>query len=175
MQNYLVVTALIENSSDIIRTFSKLSKTSGCNVVDSHFSVIGEQISITLFLSGTWDAIAKMEAMLDKLGKQHETQILTKRTPLETMNGDAMPYAVDIVGVDQAGIIFAIAEFMSNNDLAIQEMSSNTYLASQTGTKMFALHMAINLPLDASIAAIRGDFIDFCDQLNLDAIMEPVK
>jgi glycine cleavage system transcriptional repressor len=40
---------------------------------------------------------------------------------------------------------------------------------------MFSLHVTINVPADISISAIRGDFIDFCDRLNLDAIMEPVK
>ena len=64
---------------------------------------------------------------------------------------------------------------MASNELDIQEMASNTYLASQTGAKMFSLHMLINIPVDISISAIRGDFIDFCDRLNLDAIMEPVK
>lgn len=175
MQNYLVVSALLENSSDIIRTFSKLSKTSGCSIMDSRFSALGKEISVTLFLSGTWDAIAKVEDMLDKLGEEHETRILTKRTKPDDLRGDSMPYAVDVVGVDQAGMIFDIANFMASNDLAIQEMSSNTYKAAQTGAKMFSLHMTVNIPLDSSIAAVRGDFIDFCDRLNLDAIMEPVK
>ncbi len=44
-----------------------------------------------------------------------------------------------------------------------------------TGAKMFSLHMMVNIPSDSSIASIRGDFIEFCDRLNLDAIMEPVK
>lgn len=175
MQNYLVVSALIENSSEIIRTFSKLPESSGCNIVDSQFKVLGHQLSLTLFLSGSWDAIAKIEAMLLKLEQQHQIKILTERTEVDRLQGDSMPYAVDVVGIDQVGIIFDIANFMSSNELHIQELSSNTYEASQTAAKMFSLHMMVNIPLDSSIAAIRGDFIDFCDRLNLDAIMEPVK
>ena len=175
MQNYLVVSALIENSSEIIRTISKLPKSSGCNIVDSRFKVLGHQLSLMLFLSGTWDAIAKIENMLGKLEQNHQIKILTKRTEVDSLQGDSMPYAVDVVGIDQAGIIFDIIDFMSSNNLLIQEMSSNTYEASQTAAKMFSLHMMVNIPLDSSIAAIRGDFIEFCDRLNLDAIMEPVK
>ncbi len=175
MQNYLVITALIENSSEIIRRFSKLSKSSGCNIVDSRYKVLGHELSMMLFLSGSWDAIAKMEDMLEKIGQEHQVKILTKRTEVDSLQGDSMPYAVDVVGIDQAGIIFDITDFMSSNNLLIQEMSSNTYEASLTGAKMFSLHMMVNIPLDSSIAVIRGDFIDFCDRLNLDAIMEPVK
>jgi len=175
MQNYLVVSALIENTSEIIRTFSKLPKSSGCNIVDSQFKVLGHELSLVLFLSGTWDAIAKMEDMLGKLEQEYKIKILTRRSEVDSLQGDSMPYAVDVVGIDQPGIIFDITDFMSSNNLLIQEMASNTYKASHTGAKMFSLHMMVNIPLDTSIAAIRGDFIGFCDQLNLDAIMDPVK
>jgi glycine cleavage system transcriptional repressor len=175
MQKHLVISALIDNSDEIIRTFSKLPESSGCNIVDSQFKVLGKKLSLMLFLSGNWDAIAKIESMLEKLEQQHQIKILSERTEVESLQGDAMPYAVDVVGIDHPGIIFDITNFMSSNDLRIQEMGSNTYQASQTGAKMFSLHMMVNIPLDTSISAIRGDFIDFCDHLNLDAIMEPVK
>ncbi len=54
-------------------------------------------------------------------------------------------------------------------------MDTNTYKAVNTGASMFSMHMTVNIPADISIASIRGDFIEFCDQLNLDAIMEPLK
>ena len=40
---------------------------------------------------------------------------------------------------------------------------------------MFSLHVTISVPTNTSIAALRGEFMDLCDQLNLDAVMEPVK
>jgi glycine cleavage system transcriptional repressor len=40
---------------------------------------------------------------------------------------------------------------------------------------MFSLHMTISVPTNLYIAGLRGEFMDFCDHLNLDAIMEPVK
>ena len=175
MQHYLVVSTLIESSSDIIRTFSKLSRTSGCSILECRFSVHGQELSVTMYLSGTWDAIAKMEDMLAKLSKEHDTPVISKRTRQTDLPGDAMPYAIDVVGADQHGIIDDMTDFMISNELTIRDMSSHTYQASQTGASMFSLHMTINIPLDASIAAIRGEFIDFCDRLNLDAIMEPVK
>ena len=79
MQNYLVVSALSENSSEIIRKFSKLSKSSGCNIIDSRFKVFGHELSLMLFLTGTWDAIAKIEDMLSILAKENQIKILTLR------------------------------------------------------------------------------------------------
>lgn len=175
MQNYLVVSTLIDNSNEIIHSFAKLAKASGCNIVESRFNVLGQQLSIMLFLSGSWNEIAKMEDMLHKLEAERQTKILMNRTTTPDMKGNAMPYAVDVVGIDKPGVILEITDFMSSSNLIIQDLTSNTYEASQTGAKMFSLHMTVNISLDTSIAAIRGDFIDFCDRLNLDAIMEPIK
>jgi len=40
---------------------------------------------------------------------------------------------------------------------------------------MFTLHMIAHIPLNSSISTIRNEFTEFCDQFNLDAIMEPLK
>ncbi len=77
--------------------------------------------------------------------------------------------------MDRIGVVHDITEFLVNNDISIQDMFTNTYQATHSGTPMFSLNATINIPADISISAIRGDFIDFCDRLNLDAIMEPVK
>jgi len=40
---------------------------------------------------------------------------------------------------------------------------------------MFALQMAINIPTTVPISLLRDEFLELCDRLNLDAILEPVK
>ncbi len=175
MQNFLVVSALIDDSDEIVHKLTKLVKHSGCNISESRFNVLGQKRAIMLFLDGSWNEIAKMEDMLHKLEQELETSILIDRTTVPETQSNAMPYAIDVVGIDQPGVILEITQFMTKSKLSIQDMFSNNYLASSTGAKMFSLHMTINIPMDASIASVRGDFMDFCDRLNLDAIMEPVK
>ena len=86
-----------------------------------------------------------------------------------------MPYSIDIASMDRIGIVHDITDFLVSNQIDIQELCTNTYHATHSGTPIFSLHIAINIPADISISGIRGDFIDFCDRLNLDAIMEPIK
>jgi glycine cleavage system transcriptional repressor len=40
---------------------------------------------------------------------------------------------------------------------------------------MFAVQMAVNIPADTHVGRLREEFMEFCDNLNLDAIMEPIK
>lgn len=45
----------------------------------------------------------------------------------------------------------------------------------QTGADMFSAQVTIGIPATTHIAALRDDFLEFCDGLNLDAIMDPMK
>ena len=44
-----------------------------------------------------------------------------------------------------------------------------------TGAPMFSLYMALSVPNSIHIPMLREEFLDFCDHLNLDAILEPIK
>jgi glycine cleavage system transcriptional repressor len=40
---------------------------------------------------------------------------------------------------------------------------------------MFSVHISLEVPADTHIASLREEFLDFCDRLNLDAVIEPIK
>jgi len=82
---------------------------------------------------------------------------------------------VDVVALDHPGIVYRLAEFFSSRDINIEELSTATYAAAHTGTPMFSVHMTVNVPASMHIASLREEFMDFCDELNLDAVLEPVK
>ena len=44
-----------------------------------------------------------------------------------------------------------------------------------TWLHVLVLHMTVGIPADSAIAAVRGEFMDFCDELNLDAMLTPVR
>jgi glycine cleavage system transcriptional repressor len=54
-------------------------------------------------------------------------------------------------------------------------MATTGYAAAHTGTPMFSVHMTVGIPADVHIASLREEFMDFCDSMNLDAVLEPLK
>ena len=173
--NFLALTILGNNTPGLLPEITRAIKECGCSISENRTNVFGKEISITMLLNGNWDAIAKIEGGIDRIKSRYDIDIISKRTGVSTVDKDMMPYAIDIVTYDHIGIVNDIVEFIVRNDLEIQEIQTNTYNASYTGTRMFSMHMIINVPIDFPIATMRGDFMDFCDRLNLDAIMEPVK
>lgn len=175
MQNYIAISALGASRSSLLEALVKAVRDCGCSIADSRMSVLGDRFALMLLLSGTWDAIAKIETMLPRLENQLQVKVISQRTEPRKRPGNMMPYAIEVVAADQVGIVHEIAQFFGQREIAIEDMYSGTYAAAHTGTLMFSLHMTISVPVNLSIAGLRGEFMDFCDQLNLDAIMEPVK
>jgi glycine cleavage system transcriptional repressor len=175
MQQYLVLTALGQNLPGAVVQLGRVTRDCGCNIVDSRMAAMGSEVAAIMMVSGPWDSIAKIEDQLPKLQQDLGMALHWKRTESGANDTSEMPYAIDVVGCDRAGVVFDIAKFIADNELHIQDLHSNTYQAARTGTQMFSLHMTVSIPVSMSISALRNDFMDFCDRLNLDAIMEPVK
>ncbi len=175
MQNLLVTSAIGSNKPGLVEAFSRTVKDCGCSIVDSRMTVLGGEFAMILLLSGSWDSIAKLEAALPRLEPQLGLHITSRRTSSDASSQTCMPYAVEVVAMDHPGIVHEIAHFFSHREINIVELNTGSYAAAHTGSPMFSLHMTISIPSNLSIAALRGDFMDFCDHLNLDAILEPVK
>ena len=175
MDNYLLITALGKPDAAMLEQFTKAIKESGGRIIESRMCALGNEFSILMLLTGTWDAIAKIEDMLPRLESKLSISIRAKRTEPAKHAGNLMPYAIEVVSMDNAGIVHDIVDFFAVNKISIQDMHANTYKAANTGAPMLSLHMTINIPAAKSIATIRTDFMEFCDHQNLDAILEPVK
>ena len=80
-----------------------------------------------------------------------------------------------MISLDHPGIVYRLANFFSTRSITIHDLNTSSYAAAHTGSPMFAVHMTIDIPAEIHIAALRDEFMDFCDEYNLDAIMEPIK
>ena len=89
--------------------------------------------------------------------------------------GDTLPYAVEVVAVNQPGIVHHLASFFASRSINIEDLVTRSYSAPHTGTPMFSVNLAIGIPSSMHIAMLREEFLDFCDELNLDAVLEPIK
>ncbi len=61
MSSYLVVSALGENQKGLVNELASLASSSGCNIVDSRMTLLGNEFAVIMLLKGEWNALAKME------------------------------------------------------------------------------------------------------------------
>jgi len=175
MKNLLVITALGEDRPGIVNEISRLIVDTGCNIEDSRMTVLGGDFAIILLVSGKWNELAKLENSLPALGRKQNLLVNTKRTEPPRPRGNLLPYAVEAVALDHPGIVHQLANFFARREINIRDMATASYAAAHTGTPMFSVQMTVDVPAGTHIGALREEFMDLCDELNLAASIEPVK
>ena len=173
--NQLVLSALGEDKPGIIDELSRCVLDSGCMILDSRMAVLGGDFALLLQVGGNWNNIAKLENQIAGLEERLGLVITSRRNADRGTAGDLLPYGVEVVALDQPGIVHNLARFFSQRQINIKEMVTSSYPAPHSGTSMFSVHMSVEIPAKTQISTLREEFMDFCDQMNLDAVIEPVK
>ena len=174
-RNHLVISALGKDRPGIINDLSKAIFDLGLNITDSRMTVLGGEFAILLLVDGQWNQLARLEDEVPDLEQQLGLTIVTRRTEPRKASADLLPYAVEVVSLDHPGIVHHLARFFSERGINVEDMSTTSYAAAHTGTPMFAVNMHVGIPSDIHIAALREEFMGFCDGMNLDAVLEPLK
>jgi glycine cleavage system transcriptional repressor len=174
-KQYLVLSALGNDRPGIVDRLSKTILDEGCNVADSRMTVLGGEFAIILMIDGNWNKISNIENKISSIEEQLELTIICKRTDGRSGAVDVLPYSVEVVALDHPGIVHHLASFFSHREINIEDMVTSSYAAPHTGTEMFSVDMTVGIPSEIHIATLRDDFMEFCDSMNLDAALEPLK
>ena len=60
-------------------------------------------------------------------------------------------------------------------NLAARRLQCNPQVLGLTGAAMFSIQMAINVPATMHLASMRDAFHEYCEEQNLDAVIEPIQ
>ena len=113
-----------------------------------------------LLVSGNWHTLARLESELGKRGPDDTLLVTVRRTEQRTVREDQLPYAVDVVCLDHAGIVSNLAGFFAARDIEIAELTTRSYAAAHTGAPMFSVQMSVNIPSRLHISALREEFMN---------------
>lgn len=173
MKKHLVISALGKDRPGIVNQVARVILDAGCNIEDSRMTVLGGEFALILLVSGVWNEVAKLEAQLRTLEKKLDLTLVMKTTEPRPTKQSMVPYVVDVVAMDHPGIVHDVAAFFSTREINIEDLNTWTYAAAHTGTPMFSMNMTISVPAEVNIGRLRDEFTRFCDEMNLDATLEP--
>jgi glycine cleavage system transcriptional repressor len=173
----LAITVLGEDRSDLIVELTRTIKDCKCSILESRMTELGTQFAGHVLVEGNWNHIVRLESSLDIQANRIGLKISTLRTKDQDTPEEqqGLPYAIDVFATDQLNNIHELSVFLANRQIKIVDLSTSRYPAPFSGTPLFLAHMIVKIPLGMRIITLRDEFLDFCDQQNLDAILEPVK
>jgi glycine cleavage system transcriptional repressor len=171
----VVLSAVGTDRPGVVKDISKAILDCGGNIEESRMTSLGAEFAVLMLISGNWHTPAKLEKALEALSETHNLSINLKKTGARADQQDCVPYGVDVVCLDQSGIVYSLSEFFATRNIEISDLLTRSYSAPHTGAPMFSVQMAVSIPASVPIGQLRDDFHDLCEQLNLDSILEPVK
>ena len=173
MSEQLVITALGDDRPGIVDELSNALFKHSLNIEDSRMSVLGGEFAILLLVSGARPSIDAFVADTPVLEQALNMKLQVKLTSTTPSRQTLIPYTVEVVAIDHPGIVHKLASFFSARQINIVDLSTERYAAAHTATPMFAVNMTIGIPADMPIKSLREEFINMCEDLNLDASMTP--
>lgn len=174
-RQHLAVSAIGADRTGMVHDLTRIITDCGGNIAESRMASLGAEFAMLLLVNGNWHALARIESELKRLAESGALTVHLRRTEARAPRKDMLPYSVDIVSLDQTGIVAGLSGFFAARNIDISEVATRSYAAAHTGAPMFAVQMIINVPGKLHVSQLREEFMDYCDSMNLDAILEPVK
>ena len=175
MQTYIVVSLTGPDKAGIVFECARLADDAGCQVKDSRMAVLGGQFCAQMLVAGNWNAVAKLESSLPRLARDLDLELTVRRTDLRQDTDKLIPYGVEVLSLDRPGVMREVTEFFSRRQINVEDLYTTCYSAMHTQAPMYSLHMTVGVPADTSIATLRNEFLEMCDELNLDAVLTAFK
>ena len=171
----LAITTLSNKSSDFIFEIIPAITDCNCSLVEIRYSKVANANAAHLLIDGEWNHIAKLENTLDIIQNRLGINIQKLRTEKNVENGDFIPYSLETISLNRDGILNFITSFLTDRHIIINEIIGSCYKASYNQTPLFSTKFVILVPPEIQLLPLREEFLDFCDRLNIDAILEPIK
>ena len=174
-KQHLAVSAIGSDRTGMVHDLTRVITDCGGSIAESRMSALGNEFAMQMLVTGNWHTLARIESELGRLANSGTLSVHLRRTEARPSRKEMLPYSIDIVSIDQAGIVAGLSGFFASRSIDICEAATRSYAAAHTGAQMFAVQMTINVPAKLHVAHLREEFMDYCDTMNLDAILEPVK
>ena len=169
----LILSIITQDRPGIVKDISEVVNNRGCNIEDSRMMVLGGSFAILMMVTGDDSAIKRLQEREVQLNKDLDAIVQMQKASDRDAEEHAQPYLIEVVSLDHQGIIKELSEFVSSRHINIETLNTETYAAPHTGSTMFRLEMSVNIPSSVKTGDFKNDLIDYCDQRNLDVVIEP--
>jgi glycine cleavage system transcriptional repressor len=174
LNSYLVITALGPDQDNLVTRLTQHITNFGGHILNTRMTTLGSEFAVMLLIEGSWGAVAKIEASLPGIDQKLGISTHIRRTTPSVKQNKTMPYVVHAITNDRDGILNDVAQFFAKQDIKIEDIHAHTYLAN-TGTRMSSLTINVNISVATHLPTLREHFMLYCDAINLDAGLEPLR
>lgn len=165
-QHYLVITALGADRPGIVNTITRHVSGCGCNIEDSRLAMLGEEFTLIMLLSGSWNAITLIESTLPLKGAELDLLIVMKRTNAHERQATPNTLWVNVEVRDSPHLIERFTDLFDSSQINIAELACKTRPALGDSPPRLTIQITAHGHADWPVAQIEDTFHQLCTELN---------
>lgn len=147
-----------------------------CELLELRGTGLSHTLGLVMIVEGHWNQLAKLEVAMDTLARKlgFSVSYLRHAEPTtDTLLG--LPYLLEVFSGNDKPVIPELTVFLLERGIVIEEINASRHLAAYFNHPIFAVKMVVLLPANMRILSLREEFLDVCDDLGIDGILEPIK
>ena len=141
--------------------------------------VVNHNKSITLFsLTGTWNNINKIETLLKKKAKNEPENIISSIISSQddtTIIQEHISYHINIVATSDTNLISELLSLLASCEIKVENISLDNHTETPQQIPLVVLNAKVLIDKNYSLSDIRERFLIFCDNLNIDGVLDPIR
>jgi glycine cleavage system transcriptional repressor len=162
--------------ADWLTYFSQLIQEHGGQIGDSRLLRSHDQAIFSVQVMGSWDAIVKLEHALSRVEKHLDVRCFSQRVTQNPASVEHfLPYIVEVTAPLEGEWLAILVRFFYEQGLNIADLHTQQQLSPASQLPLLTLTLTVHVPVQHSLSILRGEFIDLCDALNIDAMLSPLR
>lgn len=174
-QHLLTITLAGPQQPGLTRAIVSEVAERGCNILDCRVAPIGNQYFAALMVDGNWSSLGRLETALPGIAEQLGLGHSCNRSEHRTDNVDMRPYAVEIIAPQTPGLLKELLDYFHAQGIEVVEVVAQNYDAMHTGAPLANLQLVVHVPMAVHPPTLRESFMDLCDDLHADGLLDPIK
>lgn len=178
MSKKFLLTAISKDRPGIVADISQVIYENGCNLEKSSMMYLAGEFAMLLLLSAPERNGDDSQEMLSKECRRLEreksiTAFIRVLDPEEhKQKPESLTKTIRVEGLDQAGIVYKVSQFLADNGINIRTMNTETILSPQSGITMYNMTIVVEIPTKLSLPTVEDGLVQIGDQLNVDVSLD---
>jgi glycine cleavage system transcriptional repressor len=174
MDQRFIMTAFGEDRPGIVADVTRILFENGCNLEDSTMTLLADEFSLILLFSCQGQNVE--EVLLKECRRlERDKGISAFLRPLKTRPGGGRKgfsrCTLHVEGLDQAGIVYRISQFLAERELNILDLKSRVKPSPESGTTLYVMDIHVQVPEGTPMQKVEEGLARVADELHVDIIV----
>ncbi len=166
---YLVVTVIGADKRGIVADITESILDNQASIEESRMTRLGGEFAMIMLITVPAEQRESCCKNLEKF-KEEGLTISSRETDfarLEKFQG-FVPYEISVWGADHAGIVHAVADYLSEAHVQVEDIETHVTKAPLSGAPLFSMNAVVQAPPELSLPEFREELEDLGDELGVD-------